>query len=117
MATISSHILDSLLGDHAQHIRVACHHVQTDGQRMLLFDTRASAEGRIKQIVDLPAEQEVELSVFSRDYFEARRDIQESGQIVSTVIVRLTLKSADDVHHIPIMLAPHSYSVWWSGEV
>jgi len=116
MATISSHILDSLLGDHAQKIRVACHHIRPDGPRTLMFDTQASQEGRIKQNVELPAEEEVELSVFSREYFETRHNVRESGQIVSTVIVRLTLKGADDVHHIPIMLSPHSYSVWWSGE-
>jgi len=117
MAIISSHILDSLAGDHARGIRIDCRHLSGDGDREVLFNSLASAEGRIKEQIDLPAGEEVELSVYSRDYFESRHDIHEENQIVSIAVIRLVLSGPSDIHHVPIMLSPHSYSIWWSGDL
>ncbi|NKB61679.1 MAG: hypothetical protein GKR95_05925 [Gammaproteobacteria bacterium] len=124
MATVSSHILDSIDGGSAVGIRAQLFRIESNGLRTKLFDISADQEGRIAELVELAAEtfeQEYELVFHSRDYFLAKSNanqepfIAENGEpTMKTVVVRLTMKDKEKRYHIPIMLAPHSYSVWWS---
>jgi len=127
MATISSHVLDSVSGDHAGGIRVQCYLINSSTDRRQLFDVPASAEGRISEEVDLseavadtPA---VELVFHAEGYFEGYSEGYSEGgelpgsgfQVMPQIVVRLTLPDKTARYHIPIMLSPHSYSIWWSG--
>lgn len=114
MATVSSHVLDSVAGDHAAGIR--CQLFQLGARRQLLFDVRADAEGRIAEVVTIDAANrgaEFELVVFAADYFAARGIKQDAP--VTTVVLRLIMDDDARRYHLPIMLSPHSYSTWWSG--
>ncbi len=114
MATISSHILDSVSGSHAAGIR--CQLFRLGEERQLLFDVEADEEGRIAEEVALDADSlgcEFELVLHGAEYFAVRSPETES--IVRTVVLRFVMGEDGKRYHLPVMLSPHSYSTWWSG--
>lgn len=123
MTTISSHVLDSVIGDHAKQIRIAC--FRLDGaERVKVFDVIANDEGRIAEAVAVDAEEVAfELVFYSAEYFAKKSTNTPSDQLVREVVVRVVISAPStgsgqaetERVHIPVMLAPHSYSTWWSA--
>ncbi len=115
MATISSHVLDSVIGDHAGGLRIQCYQINSPTDRNLLFDVVASGEGRIAEEIKVADSSSVELVFQSAEYFSSRGMSEQGIQIMPEVVVRLALPDSSAKYHIPVMLSPHSYSIWWSG--
>jgi len=118
MAIISSHILDSIAGDHARGIRVVCTRVSEDQSRLTVFDSVADNDGRISQNIDIDghsADTRYELEFYSADYFASMNLSVDGGQILDTVVVRISLPEPSIKYHLPLVLSPHSYTLWWSG--
>ena len=144
MPTVSSHVLDSVVGNHAAGIRIECWKIECNGSRQQMFDVVANKEGRIKEEFSWADNDsaELELQFHSKAYYEKHHtlsdktlvDVKNSTnkapsdvhsysipltssdqQVVSVVVVRLAVPSAHHAYHIPVMLSPHSYSVWWSA--
>jgi len=118
MATISSHVLDSVIGTHAAGIRVECYQRSSSGSSVLLFDVVASAEGRLSQSIDnsnTDSGTEFELVFHSAAYYQSATLPDDGDQIMRKVVLRIELPEPEATYHLPIMLSPHSYSVWWSG--
>jgi 5-hydroxyisourate hydrolase len=115
MATVSSHILDSVSGKSAAGIR--CELFLLDGdEKRLLFDVAADQEGRISEPVELDESKrgaEFELVFHGGDYFDTRS--MASDSMVSSVVIRFSMNDDDRRYHLPVMLSPHSYSTWWSS--
>lgn len=119
MATISSHVLDSVIGTHASGIRVKCYQRSKGGGSSLVFDVEASAQGRISENVEIKSTQECkdfELVFHSADYYQSMKLPEDGFQVLKTIVVRIELPDPEEQYHLPIMLSPHSYSVWWSGK-
>jgi len=118
MATISSHVLDSVIGTHASGIRVECIRHNPSGQSETVFDIKATSEGRISETipVDVTKEAEYELVFHSADYFRDMPLPDDGFLVLKKIVVRLEIPDPDERYHLPIMLSPHSYSVWWSGK-
>ncbi|MEM7347632.1 MAG: hydroxyisourate hydrolase [Chloroflexota bacterium] len=117
MTTISSHVLDSVIGDHARHIRIECFRL-SDTSKEKLFDVIANEQGRITEPVETgPADEDVsyELVFHSAAYFDAQPATPQARQIVETIVVRFIIPEDEEKIHIPVMLSPHSYSTWWSA--
>lgn len=118
MATISSHVLDSIIGTHAAGIRVECYRTCPKGVTTLVFDTRADEQGRISELLDITSDEamvQYELAFHAKAYF-AKQSVPDDGyQIINTLVLKLDLPDEQGNYHLPIMLSPHSYSVWWSG--
>jgi len=118
MATISSHVLDSVTGTHAAGIKIACFHRDASGKATRLFDLAADNQGRIQESIDITNcgdADEYELVFQSADYYRGFNLPDDGSQIMSSVVLRLKLPDAQGTYHFPVMLSPHSYSVWWSG--
>ncbi len=118
MATISSHVLDAVIGSHAAGIRVQCFRRNSPTEAALVFDVHANEQGRISETVEIPTgnpSADYELVFYSRDYFLNKHLPDDGFQIMEVVVIRLSLPDPAEKYHIPMMLAPHSYSVWWSG--
>ena len=117
MATISSHVLDSVIGDHAAGIRVSCYRAPSESGREKLFDVIGNEQGRIAETIDVGQGDgaEYELVFHSAAYWESQAAAPDANQIMETVVVRFRAPTPDAKIHIPVMLSPHSYSVWWSG--
>ena len=110
MAIISSHILDSLSGKSAAGIRCQLSRL-VDDVRQPLFDVFADTEGRINETLAVDAEDlgsEFELVMHAADYFGA------TDALVTCVVIRFVIDDDSRRYHMPVMLAPHSYSTWWS---
>ena len=117
MAIVSSHILDSVSGKSAAGIRSQLFQLVSDTERQLLFDVAADNEGRISEAVvidDTNIGCEFELVFHGAEYFKAQG--LDSGSMVKTVVIRFAMIDDQQRYHLPVMLAPHSYSTWWSGE-
>ena len=117
MATVSSHILDSVNGGCATGIRVELYRISAESEKDLLFDTLADAEGRIVESVDISdanSEIEYELVFHSAEYFAGQPITTEIDPVMKTVVIRFSMPDAEKRYHLPLMLSPHSYSVWSS---
>ena len=115
MATISSHVLDSVLGTHASGIRCQLYRHYPDAPPELVFDVKADQEGRICEEVDVDQATraaEYELVLDKGAYFE----MQSSGfnNMVDVIVIRFAITDRHRRYHLPVMLSPHSYSAWWS---
>jgi 5-hydroxyisourate hydrolase len=117
MATVSSHILDSVNGKSAVGIRSQLFLCVSDTERQLVFDVTADQEGRIAEAVvidDANIGCEFELVFHGADYFRAQE--LDPGSMVKTVVLRFVMADDQQRYHMPVMLSPHSYSTWWSGQ-
>ena len=38
------------------------------------------------------------------------------AQIMDQIVIRFSMLNPDGKYHIPVIISPNSYSVWWSGE-
>ena len=123
MATISSHVLDSIIGDHARGIRVECFRLTGATTKEKVFDVTANEEGRIAvPIVFDPAKSataisdlQYELVFHSAAYFKSQPATPAARQIMDVVVVRIVIPEPGKRIHIPVVLSPHSYTIWWSA--
>ncbi len=116
MAIVSSHILDSVAGTHAGGIRVELFCLHDDGTKELVFEVIANEEGRIAETIDIDnsnSTEQYELVFHTADYFPS--PAMGSRQVMDLVVVRLTLDNPEARYHIPLVLSPHSYTIWWSS--
>jgi 5-hydroxyisourate hydrolase-like protein (transthyretin family) len=51
---------------------------------------------------------------FSGEYFAAGKHSDEISSLINEVVVRLDLSTVSQRCHVPMMIAPHNHSVWWS---
>ena len=117
MAVVSSHTLNSVDGTHAGGIAVALHRLDSSGARVTLFETATDAGGRLLENVALTPEDtdaRFELVFKTGDYFAAQPIPVTGTQIIEEVVIRLSMPDPDGRYHIPLILAPNGYSVWWS---
>ena len=112
MATISSHILDSVSGKSAAGIRCQLVQLTPVEQKQVVFDVIADHEGRISEtlvIEEISLGDEYELVMHAAEYFGV------DTAVVPVVVIRFIINDAERRYHLPVMLSPHSYSTWWSG--
>ena len=112
MAIVSSHILDSVSGGSAAGIRCELFQLQADSSKQIVFEVIADAEGRISETVlidDSSIGGEFELVFHAADYFGVDK------AVVPGVVIRFVIGDVEKRYHLPVMLAPHSYSTWWSS--
>jgi 5-hydroxyisourate hydrolase len=112
MAIVSSHILDSVSGRSAAGIRCQLVQLERGAHRRIVFDVIADNEGRISETLPVDEDtvgSEFELVLYSAGYF------QTEVAVVPTVVIRFIADDVEKRYHLPVMLAPHSYSTWWSS--
>lgn len=115
MATISSHTLNGVDGTHAGGIRVQVHE-RPSGK--VLFSSKTDEGGRLSEEVDISAsaaDATYEMVFETGTYWEASDMLRETSQIMSEIVVRFRMPDPDARYHIPVILSPNSYSVWWSA--
>ena len=52
--------------------------------------------------------------VHSGDYFNTDSKEFVKDRIVSEIVVRFNMESPTKKYHIPIIISPNGYSIWWS---
>ncbi len=118
MAIISSHTLNSVDGTHAGGIAVTLVRLDPSGARTTIFNTNTDDGGRLAETIDVTAEDKAsrfELVFQTGAYFSAQPIPVAGMQIMPEIVIRFVISDPDARYHIPLMLAPNSYSVWWSS--
>ena len=118
MATVTTHLLNSVLGTHAGGVGIGLLRVEPSGARSVVFERATDAGGRLAEIVKIAKEQagaEYELVFQTARYFAEQSLPQPAQQILNEVVVRFSMPDPDASYHIPLMIAPNSYSIWWSS--
>jgi 5-hydroxyisourate hydrolase len=118
MAVVTTHLLNSVLGTHASGVAIGLMRIERSGIRTIVFERETDAGGRLAETVVISkehADAEYELIFQTGAYFIAQSLPQSINQIVKVVVVRFSMPDPDASYHIPLMIAPNSYSVWWSS--
>ena len=116
MAILSTHTLDSVSGNSAKNVRVQLFRVLGDCKRELVLDTRTNQEGRLSETFESGGvvTEDYELIFHSGDYL-GEQNLQEVYPVMDSVVIRLNVSDFEQRYHIPLLIAPHNYTVWWSG--
>lgn len=115
MAVISSHALNGVDGTHAGSIRVQVHERKSG---KILFASETDEGGRLSEKVDISAsgsDATYEMVFETGPYWKANDVSRDSVQIMSEIVVRFQMPDPDARYHIPVIISPNSYSVWWSS--
>jgi len=117
MAIFSSHILDSLNGKHAANVTFSIFKINSEGIKDLFFESLTDEEGRLTREIELSREDcscTFEMVVQIGDYFKTNSKEIFKDRIVTEIVVRFNMKDPTKKYHIPIIISPNSYSIWWS---
>tara|TARA_B100000686_G_C16638949_1_gene888928 strand:+ start:377 stop:712 length:336 start_codon:yes stop_codon:yes gene_type:complete len=110
MATFSSHLLNSVNGNHANGIKVIIYQINSNGNKKKYFESETDEGGRILKEFDLTKDDclcDYEMVCKTGDYFSEKR-------IVSEIIVKFKMQDPKKKYHLPIIISPNGYSIWWS---
>ena len=110
MATLSSHLLNSIDGTHASGVKVVIHQIKSSGEKVIFFESETDDGGRILKDFNLSDDDcdcHYEMVCKTGDYFSEKK-------IVSEILVRFKMEDPKKKYHIPIIISPNGYSIWWS---
>jgi len=117
MAVVTTHLLNSVLGTHASGVGIGLLRIEPSGVRTIVFDRETDAGGRLAETVKIADEHagaDYELVFQTGSYFATQSLPQPAKQIVKEIAIRFSMPDPNGSYHIPLMIAPNSYSVWWS---
>jgi 5-hydroxyisourate hydrolase len=110
MATLSSHLLNSVDGTHANGVKVIINQINLSGDKITFFETETDSGGRILKDFNLSEDDckcDYEMICKTSDYFSKKK-------IVSEIIIKFRMEDPEKKYHLPIIISPNGYSVWWS---
>jgi len=109
MATFSSHLLNSVNGTHANGVKVTINQINSSGVKKIFLETKTDEGGRILKDFELSKNDcacDYEMVCKTADYFSKKK-------IVSEIIVRFRMENPKKKYHLPIIISPNGYSIWW----
>ena len=110
MATLSSHLLNSVDGTHANGVKVIINKIDSSGEKIVFFETETDSGGRILKDFDLSKDDckcDYEMICKTSEYFSKKK-------IVSEIIIKFRMEDPKKKYHLPIIISPNGYSIWWS---
>ena len=110
MAIFSSHLLNSVNGTHANGVKVIINQINSSGVKKIFLETETDQGGRILKDFELSKDDcacDYEMVCKTADYFSEKK-------IVSEIIVKFKMEDPKKKYHIPIIISPNGYSIWWS---
>ena len=109
MATLSSHLLNSVDGTHANGVKVIINQINLSGDKITFFETETDSGGRILKDFNLSEDDckcDYEMICKTSDYFSEKK-------IVSEIIIKFRMEDPKKKYHLPIIISPNGYSIWW----
>ena len=110
MVTLSSHLLNSVDGTHACGVKVIINQINSSGEKVIFFESETDNGGRILKDFDLSKDDcncDYEMVCKTSDYFSEKK-------IVSEIIIKFRMEDPKKKYHLPIIISPNGYSIWWS---
>ena len=109
MTTFSSHLLNSVNGTHANGVKVTINQINSSGVKKIFLETETDEGGRILKDFELSKDDctcDYEMVCKTADYFSEKK-------IVSEIIVKFKMEDPKKKYHLPIIISPNGYSIWW----
>ena len=109
MAIFSSHLLNSVNGTHANGVKVIINQINSSGVKKIFLETETDQGGRILKDFELSKDDcacDYEMVCKTADYFSEKK-------IVSEIIVKFKMEDPKRKYHLPIIISPNGYSIWW----
>ena len=110
MATLSSHLLNSVNGTHASNVDIIIYQIKSNGEKKIFYETKTDSGGRLLKEFNLNDEDcksHYEMICKTGNYFSEKK-------IVSEIIIKFKMEDPNKKYHIPIIISPNGYSTWWS---
>jgi len=112
VARLSTHVLDTSRGIPARNVSIHLHIIRS-GQRVLLKTATTNQDGR----TELRSAENIEPGVYeltfhAGDYFRGSGIEQTDPPFLDQVVVRFGIADAAGNYHVPLLLAPYSYSTY-----
>ena len=110
MATLSSHLLNSVDGTHANGVKIIINQIKSSGNKIIFFETETDSGGRILKDFNLSEDDckcDYEMICKTSDYFSKKK-------IVSEIVIKFRMEDPKKKYHLPIIISPNGYSIWWS---
>ena len=110
MATLSSHLLNSVDGTHACGVKVLINQINSSGEKLIFFESETDNGGRILKEFDLSKDDcncDYEMVCKTSDYFSEKK-------IISEIVIKFKMEDPKKKYHLPIIISPNGYSIWWS---
>tara|TARA_B110000444_G_scaffold210998_1_gene206611 strand:+ start:215 stop:550 length:336 start_codon:yes stop_codon:yes gene_type:complete len=110
MATLSSHLLNSVNGTHANGVKVIIYQINSKGDKKKFLETKTDDGGRILKDFNLSKEDTLcnyEMICKTGEYFSEKN-------IISEIVIRFNMEDHKKKYHLPIIISPNGYSIWWS---
>ena len=110
MAIFSTHLLNSIDGTHASDVEIVIYKVNNNNKVVFLED-KTDSSGRMLKEFELTkedCESDYEMVINSGNYFN------NSSDIINEIIVKFKMTETEKKYHIPLIISPNGYSIWWS---
>jgi 5-hydroxyisourate hydrolase len=113
MASLTTHVLDTVQGRPAEGVTIELHSV-VGGERRLLKKTVTNMDGRPRDPLsgsDL-APGVYELTLFAGEYFRKSGVKLPEPPFLEEVILRFGIANAADHYHVPLLLSTYGYTTY-----
>ena len=110
MAIVSSHLLSSTDGSHASGVKVIINQIKKNGSRRKIFQSKTDKNGRIYKQFSIKKKDsslKYEIIFNLQNYYKKKTNVTE-------IVIKFNMKNPKKKYHIPVIIAPNGYSVWWS---
>ena len=114
MISLSTHTLDSSTGSHAKGIPVTLSVLINNSERVELWSNITDEGGRLTVEFDIEPQYldcDLQLSFDISEYFLKKT----KGVQTKLISLNIRLPDLDSKYHLPIIIAPHGASLWWSN--
>ena len=115
MSTLSSHLLNAITGEHAGNVKITLSNLDSNMSNLIL-ETNTDEGGRLSENIEIKlySSCEFEMVIATEDYFKKKNPDKWNDRIISDVVIRFKMKDDNKKYHIPLIISPNGYSVWWS---
>ena len=115
MATLSSHLLNAITGEHAGNVKIILSNLDSKMSNLIL-ETNTDEGGRLSENIEIKLYRscDFEMVIATEDYFKKKNPDKWKDRIISDVVIRFKMKDDNKKYHIPLIISPNGYSVWWS---
>lgn len=113
MGKVTTHVLDTAIGQTAKGLAVELYRLLPEGGAELIAASATNDDGRMDQSLvegDRFVEGAYEIRFFVGRYFEKNRESAPS--IWDVVPIAFRVKDATQHYHIPLLVAPGAYSTY-----
>ena len=115
MAILSSHLLNAITGEHAGYVKIILSNLVNNTSHFIL-EANTDEGGRFSENIEIELYRsyEFEMVIFIEDYFKKKNPGKWKNRIISDIVIRFKMEDDNKKYHIPLIISPNGYSVWWS---